>query len=292
MIRKILTGLVLAASVFVANTAFAADDPSLQQVYDAAQSGRLSEAHSMMNKVLQDHPNSAKAHFVDAEILAREGLISSAKTEFATAERLAPGLPFAKPQAVESLRNVLASTTATTQRPHSAVVQPAASSSIPWGMILLAALVAAVIYFVMAMRRRNATYIPAAPSAGSGFGTGFGSAGAAPMPAYGPNGPLPPFSAGPVAGGMGGLGGMGSGIMGSLATGAAVGAGIVAGEALMHHFTDGHRSDPAMPLASDSNWNSVEPPASYDMGGSDFGVSDTSSWDDSSSGGGGGDDWN
>jgi hypothetical protein len=287
MIRKILTGLVLAASVFVANAAFA-DDPSLQQVYDAAHSGRLSEAHSMMNKVLQDHPNSAKAHFVDAEILAREGLISSAKTELATAERLAPGLPFAKPQAVESLRSLLAATGATAQRPPVAAVQPAASSNIPWGMILLAALVAAVIYFVMAMRKRNAPYIPAAPAAAAGYGTGFGSSGAATMPAYGPNGPLPPFGAGPAAG----MGGMGSGIMGSLATGAAVGAGIVAGEALMHHFTDGHRSEPTMPLAADSNWNSVEPPASYDMGGSDFGVSDTSSWDDSSSGGGGGDDWN
>jgi len=158
-------------------------------------------------------------------------------------------------------------------------------------MILLAALVAAVIYFVMAMRKRNATYIPV-PSGTTAMGTGFGASGAATMPAYGPNGPtgpMPPFGAGPVAGGMGG---MGSGIMGSLATGAAVGAGIVAGEALMHHFTDGHRSDSAAPLAADSNLNSVQPPASYDMGGSDFGVSDTSSWDDSSGGGGGGDEWN
>jgi hypothetical protein len=65
MIRKVLSGLVLAASVFVANlyvanASFTAGDPSIQQVHEAAQSGRLSEAHSMMNKVLQDHPNSAR----------------------------------------------------------------------------------------------------------------------------------------------------------------------------------------------------------------------------------------
>jgi len=126
MIRKVLTGIVLAASVFISHTAFAADDPTLQQVHEAVQAGRLSDAHSMMNKVLLDHPNSAKAHFVDAEILAREGLISSAKSELATAERLAPGLPFAKPQAVDSLRSVLAASGATAQRPQGSATQPSA----------------------------------------------------------------------------------------------------------------------------------------------------------------------
>jgi hypothetical protein len=87
---------------------------------------------------------------------------------------------------------------------------------------------------------------------------------------------------------------MGSGILGGLATGAAVGAGIVAGEELMHHLTD--RDDdrrvtyddaPRQSSWSDDNGSSSQ---NYDMGGNDFGVSDSSSWD--SGGGGGSDDWN
>ena len=48
-----------------------AADPSLNQVYQAAQSGNLGGALGMMDQVLRDHPNSAKAHFVEAELLAK-----------------------------------------------------------------------------------------------------------------------------------------------------------------------------------------------------------------------------
>ena len=51
----------------------------------------------MMDQVLRHPPNSATAHFVMAELLAKEGRVSNARSELATAERLAPGLPFALP---------------------------------------------------------------------------------------------------------------------------------------------------------------------------------------------------
>ena len=79
---------------------------------------------------------------------------------------------------------------------------------------------------------------------------------------------------------------MGSGLMGSLATGAALGAGMVAGEALMHHFTDGEHSSNGFINEAQANNNSF---SSNDMGGSDFGIADSSSWDDNS--GGVSDDW-
>jgi hypothetical protein len=86
--------------------------------------------------------------------------------------------------------------------------------------------------------------------------------------------------------------GMGSGIAGGLASGLAVGAGVVAGEELAHHFLDGNRHEPGV-LPSGSDAPGV--PDNSGMGGSDFGVSDASSWDDGSGsiGGdvGGGDDW-
>ena len=79
---------------------------------------------------------------------------------------------------------------------------------------------------------------------------------------------------------------MGSGIMGGLATGAAVGVGMVAGEALVHHFMDGN--NPGINNAPNSWGNTPN-----DMGGTDFGIADSSTWDDSSNiadvGGG---DWN
>ncbi|OIQ92578.1 hypothetical protein GALL_254870 [mine drainage metagenome] len=258
MIRK--TFLVLLASAGFASIAAAAADPTMHQVYEAAQAGRMTEAQSMMDQVLRDHPNSAKAHFVEAELLAKQGRMGGAATELASAERLAPGLPFAKPQAVQNLRARIAGS------PRPAGVRPAATGT-PWGLMLIGlGLIAAILFFVRSMGRRNAAYIPAANAAYPG----------GPMQAYGPGGVAGPV--GPAGGGIG------SGIMGGLATGAALGAGMVAGEALMHHFTDGNRPG-AAPQVADS-WDATP----NDMGGADFGVADSGSWDDSS-GGGGGDDW-
>jgi hypothetical protein len=90
-----------------------------------------------------------------------------------------------------------------------------------------------------------------------------------------------------AAGGAGSIGNQGPGlasrVMGGLATGAAVGAGVVAGEALMHHFTDGNRDN-----ARHDSFGDIGPaptqrtPLDDDMGGADFGVSETSSWDSAS----------
>lgn len=265
MISKTFLALLLLASASFASLAATAADPTLHQVYEAVQAGRMSEAQGMMDQVLRDHPNSAKAHFVEAELLAKQGRMANAAAELANAERLAPGLPFAKPQAVQNLKaRITGSQRFAPLAP--AGVQPA-TAGMPWGLLLVGlGLIAAVIFFARSMGRRNVGYIPAA---------------------MGPNGPVPggPMQAyGPAPMGPAG-GGIGSGIMGGLATGAALGAGMVAGEALMHHFTDGNRPSPgAAPLAD--SWDATP----NDMGGTDFGVADSSSWDDSS-GGGGGDDW-
>ena len=266
MLRNVLLILLLVCS----GAALAADEPSLHQVYTAANAGRLSEAQGMMDQVLRLHPGSAKAHFVEAEILARGGHLANARTELDTAERLAPGLPFAKPESVEKLKRNLSAA----RMPESPVqastadrVMAPAAGGIPWAMVLLGlGLIAVLIFFVRSMSRRPVVY--------SGGGPGY---------AGGPGGmPAQPYGAGPMGAGMGpAAGGMGSGILGGLATGAAVGAGMVAGEALMHHFTDSGNAHAAPMPAPAENWSA--PPD--DMGGGDFGVSDSGSWDDGSSGG-------
>jgi len=83
--------------------------------------------------------------------------------------------------------------------------------------------------------------------------------------------------------------------MGNLATGAALGAGVVAGEALMHHFIDGDKNNviPEPPHHDTSPWSTPSSVSENDdMGGTDFGIADASSWDDDgNSDSGDGDDW-
>ncbi len=86
-----------------------AAEPTLNQVYEAVHAGRLNQAHGMMTEVLRDHPDSAKAHYVEAEILAKEGRYGEAQGELNRAEQLAPGLPFAAPASVQELRGLIAS---------------------------------------------------------------------------------------------------------------------------------------------------------------------------------------
>ena len=301
MFKKFLLILALAATAALGTLpAAAAQEPSMHEIYLAAEGGRFIEAQTMMDQVLKEHPNSAKAHYVQAELQAKQGLVAKAGAELRTAERLQPGLAFAKPEAVEKLRAVIAAPRTSLQStPSSRSVQPAmvnppaAEKGLPWGLLLGGAgLVAFIVFATRFMRQRNqAAMVPAGAYAGYGASPGmqppqgFGRAPTGPMmaPAYGT---APAYGAAPAPA----AGGIGSGIMGGLATGAAVGAGIVAGQALMHHFTDGDRnSNNLAPAPAGNNWN---PEPANDMGGNDFGVNDSSSWDDGGSSSGGGDDWN
>jgi hypothetical protein len=276
MVKKFTTSLVLARALACAVPALAAG-PSPHDIYEAARAGHLDQAQAMMNQVLREHPQSGEAHFVAAELYAREGNLSAARSELATAETLAPGLPFEKPSSVQRLQAQLAQGSSMRTAPHydhtNSVVRPA----IPWGFILLVVGIIAVIWAIV--RRRNAAamyqqYGGGAPVAAGGVPPGYGP----PPPGYGPG-----YGAGP---------GIGSGIAGGLATGLAVGAGVVAGEELAHRFLDGDREGNVVPRSDDP-----PPNPNADMGGNDFGLNDGGgSWDDNSGGddfggGGGGDDW-
>ena len=96
--KKAVVAVMLAASVCISMPTFAAE-PSLHEVYQAANSGKVDDAQRMMKEVLQAHPNSGKAHYVEAELLSKQGKLKQAADELATAEKLAPALPFATPQA-------------------------------------------------------------------------------------------------------------------------------------------------------------------------------------------------
>jgi hypothetical protein len=257
-IRPYLTVfLVLACAAPV----LAASDPTIAQVYEAARTGHLDQAQQMMSQVLQDHPQSGKAHYVAAEIYAKGGDSTRARQELATAQTLSPGLPFATPESVQGLQEELAQEQAVQRAPRYSQVH----SAFPLRTVLLVVGAMCVIWLIMRRRTPPGGLYSQYPS-------------------------TVPTGGGPMNYGGPGVGaGMGSGIVGGLASGLAVGAGVVAGEELAHHFLD--RQPGTLPPGSDP----AAVPDNSNMGGSDFGVSDPGSWDDGSGsiGGdvGGGDDW-
>jgi hypothetical protein len=276
--RTLVAGSLAAAALSFALAgapALAADaDPSVAQIYDAARAGHLDQAQQMIEQVLKDHPTSSKAHYVQAELYAREGNPGLARSELARAEQLDPGLTKENPRSVAELRGELGLVHRTAERPLLTGAAPA--PHFPWGTIVILVLVVGV-FWMLFRRRTYAQYPAGAPPMGAPGG-------------YGPGG----YPGGPGGGYAGpGGGGIGSSVAGGLAGGLAAGAGIVAGEELAHHFLDGGQRPGVPPQNEDASWNQN---ANGDMGGNDFGVNDPSSWDDSSGGGdsgggGGGDDW-
>jgi len=281
--------------------AFAQSEPTLNQVYEAAQSGKLDQAQTMIQQVLVAHPNSAKAHFVQAELFAREGLNGRASEMLATAEKLAPGLPFAKPEAVQSLRAKISARpvqqsssngNSSSSHVNSYASQAAPASTFSWGMPLLLAGGVLLIGYFMFRRRDAAVEFHAQPAYANQAPMGsqapmanglsgpqtFGMGGAPAAPVYG----QPPAS------------GLGSNIAGGLATGLAVGAGMMAAQAIGKSLMGNNEGNhDASSRFANNNGNNYEPIAdnNSNMGGQNFGVTDNGSWDDGGSADVGGGDW-
>ena len=303
--------------------AMAQAEPTMNQIYQAAQAGKVDEAQVMVQQVLISHPNSAKAHYVQAELFARQGLASRGRDALTLADKLAPGLPFAKPEAVQALRAQLASKPGVpaSKEPANkafgalAPAAPAAPSSFPLGLGL--ALGGAAIAVAILLLRKKPAIAAVSPPAYVGptgmvnpgtMGSGlsgpqtFGAvAGAAPgygqpgfgqatygQPGYGQQPYGQPGVGQPAGSGIGGK------VAGGLAAGLAVGAGVMAAQAIGKSFSGNNEQRPA-PL-SDSAASGGQPlPGNADLGGQNFGINDTNSWDDAGSssdaGGGGGGDW-
>jgi len=256
----------------VASSAFAAGDPSLQQVYDAARAGHLDDAQRMMDTVLRDHPDSGKAHYVQAELYAKQNRIQHAREALANAERLSPGLPFAKPEAVRALQEELSRPVGLPRE------RLTPQSPFSWGIALIVVLGVGGIW--MLMRRRTVSASPYYSNTPTSTGlpvTGNAASMASPSA-------MPPAATG-----------TGSGIASGLASGLAVGAGVVAGEALARNlFSSGTTS--STPSSEPPERPAAAAPDNSDMGGADFGVQDpgSGSWDDDTpdSGTSSDDDWN
>ena len=300
MLKKMFRVLLLCMAL---NTSWvlAQAEPSMADIYAAAQSGQLDKAQTMIQQVLVSHPHSAKAHYVRAELFAREGKGRLAQESLLEAERLSPGLTFAKADAVSALKAQIAELGARAGSVQSSAhTGPAASPSagpaatnasttagnaaggnntLMW--LALAGGVGVLVVLALRSRQQAGATYSTAPVAGNvlsgsqAFGRTAG--GAYPIPS-----PTP--SAEPS---------MGSRIMGGVATGLAVGAGVMAAEAIGRRLMD--HDEPASRGHDVSSAGSSAPGGDFtplntnaDMGGSNFGVAD-GGWDDG--GGDAGSDW-
>jgi hypothetical protein len=269
-LRRITVPLALIVAVAASGLVLAAGpDPTPHQIYQAAEAGQLGQAEQMLDQVLADHPRSGEAHWVAAEIYARAGDFARARAELATAQTLEPGLPFVKKRAdIGELEAQLSQGRIVQQAPNAPY--GARRSGVPWGLILIAVSIVWIVSSIARRRRQLAGGYPQYP----------GQPGQ-PYPGQ-PMG-MPPGGV-PMGGAPYGYGpGPGSGLMGSIGTGLAVGAGVAAGEALVGRVLGGGQGGGVIPPANAEEIG--PPPANGDMGGPDFGVSGDS-WD---GGGGGGD---
>ncbi|PKY09954.1 hypothetical protein B1757_11695 [Acidithiobacillus marinus] len=215
-----LMGLVMVLfGLIVAPVAWA--EPSVTQVTQAIQSGRLDQAQNMMQEVLKAHPHSAEAQYLEAQVLARQGQWSGAAAALQKAEQLAPGMPFVKPQILQKFQKEVKSH-------QSGAQQTAAAKKGTWGSALVffigLILLIAVIAMFLRRRRQNAQLMyRGGPVQGPFAGMNGG---------YGPGGPGSGYPHGPMGGMPQQGGGLGSSLASGIATGVGVGAGLAAGQAL------------------------------------------------------------
>lgn len=291
----------LTLGAFLLSAALAWALPSPKDIESAVQAGRYTQAETMLREVIQEKPQSAKAHYELGQVLANLQRYKDAQSELQKAKEIDPTLKFAA--SPEKFNAVLGKVNDLANAPSSSVVvapsvtpgthaaaktvqEPASSgpSSLTYVWIAIAALVALGLWLrrSAATNANTAAMTPMpmqtpAPTAARGFGAQF-TPNAQPGYAGAPQG----YGAQPTHTG------------GSTMTGAVVGglAGVAAGYALSKALEgDHHTPAPAAEAAPAGNNGGYVPfaaPAQPDLGSFDAGSG--TDWDSADSGGGG-DDW-
>jgi len=295
MQRVSIIKLLLACSLAL-SSALAFALPSPKDIDAAVNAGRLSQAESMLREVIQEKPQSAKAHYELGQVLARQEHYADAQIALKKAKELDPALKFAA--SPEKFNETFDKVSRLSQGPSTSVLasglSPAVKSAaampspsepaFPLSYILLG--VASLVILALVLRRSKANAAPAA--------TGFSAAPGATMPGgtataprgfgaqFTPNAPMNGQGYAPGPQPMGG--GMGSGIGGAVIGGLA---GVAAGYALSKALEGDHHSNNSSNANQAGNNNSYVPidsPTQPDLGGFDSGSD--GGWDDSSSSGG------
>jgi uncharacterized protein len=257
---------ILLLAIAFAGPTPADTDPSLSQVYEAVRTGQLEQAQKMMNEVLHDHPKSAKAHYVAAEVNAASGNLVRGRQELHIAQELAPGLPFAAPESMRNLRDKLSRIPVAHAPPGRQ-----AEAGFPWSVLAVIVVGMGVVVALVSKATRKPTNGDSQPRE------------AEPPPAAGSPATAAAAGLAPTEGTA-----VGSNIAGGLAGGLAAGAGIAAGEEIARNLLNSGTHEANPPPAGDI---AEEQHEDDHVAGRDFGVSGgASSWDDKDQASGG-DDW-
>lgn len=288
--------------------------PTVDEVQSAVKAGRHEQAETMMREVVAAKPESAKAHYVLAELLAHNGRREEALKEVREARRIDPSIKFADPVKFARFEEMLQSpakaggsggagayagpntgtvaapggnptrSTAATTRGN----ESSAGSGMPSWIWLVGAAVLGFAAWRYFSSRRTASSA-AAPMAAAGMAPGAGHP-AAGYPA-GPGGVAQGYGGGNVAPGYGPQGqpgmmqGRGPGMMG---VGLGVAGGVAAGMLAERMLNGGNRDAPAQSADAGAAAGGVTPGAFDDGMGSadalrdrpiDFG-NGGASWDD------------
>ncbi len=284
---KPIVALVMA---LVATVALAL--PSPKDIEAAVNAGHNAQAEAMLREVIQEKPQSAKAHYELGQVLAHEARYAEAQTELKKAKDIDPSLKFAaspdkfndtldKVSRLVPATGVQAAPSAT-PAPHVAAPGPAPAESGGFSLTYVWLGIGALVVLALVLRRSStpaptypAAMTPAAPMPQRGFGAQFTPNAPTVAPGYGSG--YGPGYAQPTQS------------TGSTVAGAVVGglAGVAAGYALSKALEGDHHSAPEQSSVNAGNNGGYVPfdtPAQPDLGSFDAGSGDT--WDDASSSGG------
>jgi len=278
----------LGAAVLLGACALAMALPTPKDIEAAVNAGHLSQAETMLREVLQDKPNSARAHYELGEVLGRQAKYDDALAELQRAKSIDSTLKFAStPEKFQqTLDKVSAAANAaklpaTTAPAHQAVVVAAAPASAAPGLnlsyvFLGIGLVVLIAFLIRRSARANQAAMVYPTPAPAGFGAQY----APNAPGYGP-GYAPGYGA-PMQGGSG----VGGAVLGGVA-------GLAAGYALSKALEGEHNSasmtgGPA-PTGNNGGYVPFDAPAAPDLGSFDPGAGN--GWDAPDAGSGGDDNW-
>ncbi len=288
-LRQSFMGLLL---VIAAGAAMAL--PSPKDIDAAVSAGHLSQAETLLREVIQEKPNSAKAHYELGQVLARQARYADAQAALVQAKTLDPSLKFAVSpekfndvfhkvsQQAQSLTGPQAAKTLSEPQRASASTAPAAPEpAFPLHYVWIG--IAGLVVLALVLRRQKAPTPAYNNPMQAANASPYGAAQAAPAgygPGHGP-GYAAPYAGGPAAGGMGS--GIGGAVVGGLA-------GVAAGYALSKAL-EGDHSNHAAPANAGNNGGYVpfDTPAQPDLGSFDAGAG--SGWDDASDSAGSDDSW-
>ncbi len=253
--------------------------PAPKDIETAVRASQFSKAESMLREVIQEKPQSAKAHYELGEVLAREARYQDALQELNKSRELDPSLKFASdPQKFHDLVDKINKLSASQQHGQASTnaatpvintTAPQNSSGMPlvfWGLLIGVGILV-LLYFFNRPKPIPVNPYPAQqgvnppPPAGQGFGAQYSPGGAAPYP----NAPVAASGSSPIAGAV--VGGL---------------AGVAAGYALSKAFEGDHHPASDQPRPANNYDVNYDKPAAFDLGSFDSG-SGGDNWDSSSS---------